>query len=212
MDVITALVSEYRTKREQETIHKGSFHYGQKFKRRFNYSRPDWGGFGFQPDLRGRAEIIPAYAEVIEDRGGQPIDPYLPKNNNTLEHMKKLYDERRSKKLVHSHFPVVTASMSVGRVTEDEARDVKYQMATRPMFIIGYDPVSIKWLSSNKELLKEKKAIGLVVNIQTKEQMEELQSIVGDGVLMQPTPGDRLAEHLKIRHYPFYMDNQGVMR
>ena len=150
--------------------------------------------------------------EVIEDRGGQPIDPYLPKNNNTLEHMKKLYDERRSKKLVHSHFPVVTASMSVGRVTEDEARDVKYQMATRPMFIIGYDPVSIKWLYSNKELLKEKKAIGLVVNIQTKEQMEELQSIVGDGVLMQPTPGDRLAEHLKIRHYPFYMDNQGVMR
>lgn len=150
--------------------------------------------------------------EVIEDRGGQPIDPYLPHKKNTLEHMKKLYNERRSKKLVNSHFPVVTTSMSVGRVTEDEARDVRYQMAMTPMFIIGYDPVSIKWLTSNKELLKEKKAIGLVVNIQTKEQMEELQSIVGDGVLMQPTPGDRLAEHIKIRHYPFYMDNQGVMR
>ena len=60
--------------------------------------------------------------------------------------------------------------------------------------------------------MAEKKAIGLVVNVDTKEQMEKLQAIAGDTVFMQPTPGDRLAEHLKITHYPFYMDSEGVMR
>lgn len=126
--------------------------------------------------------------------------------------MKKRFHDRLSTKLVNAHFPVVTTSMTVGKVTPDEAKDIKYQVAMRPMFIVGYDPVSINWLKSNQALLSEKKAIGLVVNVENREQMEVLQKIVGSDVMMQPTPGDRLAEHLKIKHYPFYMDNQGVMR
>lgn len=150
--------------------------------------------------------------EVIEDRGGQPIDSYLPGNKKSEERMKKRFHDRLSTKLVNAHFPVVTTSMTVGKVTPDEAKDIKYQVAMRPMFIVGYDPVSINWLKSNQALLSEKKAIGLVVNVENREQMEVLQKIVGGDVMMQPTPGDRLAEHLKIKHYPFYMDNQGVMR
>lgn len=150
--------------------------------------------------------------EVIEDRGGLPIDHYLPKNKKSEERMKERFERRRSTKLVNAHFPVVTTAMSVGKVAEDEAKDIKYQVAMRPMFIIGYDTVSINWLKSNRALLSEKKAIGLVVNVENKEQMEALQQIVGKEVMMQPTPGDRLSEHLKIKHYPFYMDNQGVMR
>lgn len=153
-----------------------------------------------------------AKTEVIEDRGGQPIDSYLPGNKKSKERMKKRFHDRLSTKLVNAHFPVVTTSMSVGKVEADEAQDIKYQVAMRPMFIIGYDPVSISWLKSNQALLSEKKAIGMVVNVKTKEQMDALQKIVGPDVMMQPTPGDRLSEHLKIKHYPFYMDNQGVMR
>lgn len=148
---------------------------------------------------------------VVEDRGGQPIDKYLPKNDSK-ERSKKNYKHRQSTKLVHAHFPVITKSMSVGRVTDDEASEIKYQVATRPMFIIGYDPVSMKWLKDNRELLSEKGAIGLVVNVETNEQMEELQKLAGDKVMMQPTPGDNLAEHLKLKHYPFYMDSMGVLR
>lgn len=150
--------------------------------------------------------------EVIEDRGGHPIDRYLPGHNKRDAKAKANFEKRRSTKLVNAHFPVVTNSMSVGKVGYGEAKDVKYQVAMRPMFIIGYDPVSISWLKTNKDLLAEKKAIGLVVNVENKEQMDVLQKIVGNEVMMQPTPGDRLSEHLKIKHYPFYMDNQGVMR
>ena len=150
--------------------------------------------------------------EVIEDRGGYPIDSYLPGHNKSDAKAKANFEKRRSTKLVNAHFPVITKSMSVGKVGADEAMDIKYQVAMRPMFIVGYDPVSISWLKTNKDLLAEKKAIGLVVNVESKEQMDALQKIVGDEVMMQPTPGDRLSEHLKIKHYPFYMDNQGVMR
>lgn len=161
----------------------------------------------------GSPNPLPWYKTVvIEDRGGQPIDGYLPKNEKSEARMIEQFHKRLSTKLVNAHFPVRTTAMTVGAVTAAEATDVKYQVATRPMFIIGYDPVSIKWLKANKALLAEKKAIGLVVNVETRKQMDELQSIAGQGVLMQPTPGDRLAEHLKIKHYPFYMDNQGVMR
>jgi len=149
---------------------------------------------------------------VIEDRGGEPINKYIPSNKDSVQRMKEVYKQRSSTRLVNAHFPVVSKTLSVGPVGEEEAKDIKYQVASRPLFIIGYDPVSIKWLKENKDLLAEKSAIGMVVNNQTPEQMEELQSIVGSKVMMQPTPGDRLAEHLKIRHYPFYLDNQGVMR
>jgi integrating conjugative element protein (TIGR03765 family) len=85
-------------------------------------------------------------------------------------------------------------------------------MVSRPLFIVGYDPVSIQWLTDNRDFLASNNAVGLVVSVETIAQMNELKRIVGDGVTLQPTPGDRLAQHMGIRHYPFYMDSEGVMR
>lgn len=150
--------------------------------------------------------------EVIEDRGGQSVERYMPKQKDAEKRIKDRFHKRHSKKLAIAHFPVVTSSMQVGKVTDKESTEVPYQMATRPMFIVGYDPVSLNWLASNKEMLSEKRAVGFVVNIVRVDQMDELQNLVGEGVFIQPMSGDRLAEHLKIKHYPFYMDNRGVMR
>lgn len=150
--------------------------------------------------------------QVIEDRGGESVERYLPKQKQSDDRMKKNFHERQSRKLIDAHFPVVTKSMTVGRVTEEEAAEVPYQMATKPMFIIGYDPVSLNWLASNKDMLIDKKAVGFVVNVSNKEELKEIHARVGNQLYIQPLPGDQLAEHLKIQHYPFYMDNQGVMR
>lgn len=150
--------------------------------------------------------------EVIEDHGGQKIDSYLPQNKENAKRQKENFDKRKSTRLFNAHFPVVSKSLSVGLVEPDEAETIKYQVAMRPIFIIGYDPISIKWLQQNQQLLSEKKAIGLVVNVNSQDEMNELQAIAGDSVMMQPTPGDNFAKELNIRHYPFYMDNQGVMR
>ena len=149
---------------------------------------------------------------VLEDRGGQSIGKYMPKGNDAMLNMNNVRLERKNKIMLNAQFPVVSKSLTVGRVTKDEASDLKYEIASNPLFIIGYDAVSINWLKSNKKLLTENGAIGLVVNVETKEQMDKLQAVVGKDVIMQPTPGDGLAEHLKIKHYPFYMDKEGVLR
>ena len=150
--------------------------------------------------------------DVIADYGGQPAKPFLPDSPDVKAHMEKLKAERIGRRFMASHIPVSSKSLRVGRVTEAEATEVPYHMVSRPLFIIGYDPVSIQWLSNNREFLASNNAVGLVVSVQTVEQMNELQRIAGKGITMQPSPGDRLAEHMRIRHYPFYMDSHGVMR
>ena len=145
---------------------------------------------------------LPHKTVVIKDQGGQSIQSYLPS--------KKSSPKYGSKK--RSIFPVNTPNMSPGKVNEDEANQINYRMSPRPMFIIGYDPVSINWLKANRNFLENKRAIGLVVNVANQQQMQELQDIVGAKIMMQPTSGERLSEHLNIKHYPFYMDQDGVMR
>lgn len=80
------------------------------------------------------------------------------------------------------------------------------------MFIIGYDSVSINWLKQNRQFLNEKRAIGLVVNVSTVEQMDYLQSVAGKGILMQATNGEQMAKAINLQHYPFFVDQNGVMR
>lgn len=150
--------------------------------------------------------------KVISDKGGYSVSEYMPNNMFPDEEKKKAIEKRRTTKLVDYHYPVRSKNLKVGRLGPKEGEDIKYQMMGQPMFMIGYDPVSINWLKANKGHLAKNKAIGLVVNVENKEQLKYLQGIAGNKVILQPTPGDSLAEHLKVKHYPFYMDNKGIMR
>jgi integrating conjugative element protein (TIGR03765 family) len=150
--------------------------------------------------------------DVIADFGGQSAAPFLPESPDVKAHMENLKAERAGRRFMASHIPVTSQLLKVGRVTDAEATEVPYHMVSRPLFIVGYDPVSIQWLTDNRDFLASNNAVGLVVSVETIAQMNELKRIVGDGVTLQPTPGDRLAQHMGIRHYPFYMDSDGVMR
>ena len=150
--------------------------------------------------------------EVIGDFGGQSAEPFLPSDSDFKEQLQKLKDERRGKRFLVSNLPVSSPSLTVGRVGPQEAAGIRYDMLSRPMFIIGYDSVSINWLKQNRRFLKEKRAIGLVVNVATVEEMNHLQSVAGEGVLLQATNGEQMAKAIKLRHYPFFVDKNGVMR
>ncbi len=150
---------------------------------------------------------------VIEDRGGLSTRTYIRTAMDSEKWGKKLYEERGNKKLINSMYPVRTPSMSVGQVGREEGTEIPpMSMVTQPMFIIGDDPVSQRWLADNREFLHSKKAIGLVVNVENKAQMDQLSQIAGKGIRMQPTAGEDFAKHLGIQHYPFYMDKDGIMR
>ena len=149
---------------------------------------------------------------VLEDRGGELIDRYIPKNKNPKERMLKSFAKNHKVSILDSHYPVVTEGMTVGRLTDEEVSQIRYKMLTRSVFVVGYDPVSMKWMEDNSEFLSNKRAIGLVVNVESKQQLQEMQALVGDKVVLQPTPGETLVEHVKITHYPFYVDYNGVIR
>lgn len=143
--------------------------------------------------------------EVIEDHGGQPIDRYLPNGSRTK-------GTASPPKIVDAHFPVRTTNMSVGPIGPNEGAKLNHNILTRPFFIIGYDPTSIAWLKNNRAVLSEHKAIGLVVNVENRDQMNVLQDAAGEKIALQPTPGDKLADYFGIQHYPFYLGRDGVMR
>ena len=139
---------------------------------------------------------------VIHDGYGKPTDSYISKvkigGGGSLK--------RKSK------FPVVTKELSVGRVEHDEAANIRYGAAVRPLFIIGYDAVSVEWLQSNAEILKERNAVGYVANVETEEQLAHLNSIIDNKVLLLAMNASDIANKLEIRHYPFYMDRDGIQR
>jgi integrating conjugative element protein (TIGR03765 family) len=149
---------------------------------------------------------------VLEDRGGVPIEKYIPKKNSSRDRMNEAFRSRSKYDTPFVEYPIVSKSLTVGRVGSEEGKDIKTGAVTSPLFIIGDDDVSKQWLKNNSAMLKKKKAIGLVVNVRSNEQMNALQALVGQSVLLQPTNGDKLAQHLKIQHYPFYVDNSGVLR
>jgi integrating conjugative element protein (TIGR03765 family) len=107
---------------------------------------------------------------------------------------------------------VISRNLSVGPVGADEARNIPAHLLTQPMFIVGYDRVSANWLQSNVDVLEEKRAVGLVVNVDTPQQMERLLELTGRRLALTPMSGDQLAKAINLRHYPVFIDRSGVVR
>ncbi|POP51567.1 integrating conjugative element protein [Zhongshania marina] len=149
---------------------------------------------------------------VLTDRGGTAVSTYYyskeQANSDTEQHL----SIPRSG-YMKGIFPIRTTLMSPGEVGADEMPNLPpaYQINT-PMFIIGDDPVSLQWLQDNSEFLESKRAVGVVVNIETPERMNEIRKMVSTKVPISVAPGDDIARTLGIKHYPFYVDRDGVMR
>ena len=80
-------------------------------------------------------------------------------------------------------------------------------------FIVGYDQVSMGWLRDNLEALERNYALGLVVNVETPEQLEALYALTENRLVLTPASGETLASSVHLRHYPAYVDNKrGLLR
>lgn len=153
---------------------------------------------------------------VIADHGGIPIaevinegDAHKPK----VEHIQQTRNSVLDRGLLsNSLYPVISRSLSVGPVGANEARNISAHLLSQPMFIVGYDRVSANWLKSNVDLLEEKGALGLVVNVETPEQMEHLLELTGRRLALTPMSGEQLANAINLRHYPVFIDSSGVLR
>lgn len=101
--------------------------------------------------------------------------------------------------------PVVSHKFSVGKV-EPRALDLP---GAAPMFLIGADDFSRQWLEQNKEKLKAMYAVGLVINVNTADELKALRTIAPD-IDLFPAPADTLADRLELYHYPVIISAEGI--
>ncbi|WP_026145342.1 integrating conjugative element protein [Pseudomonas asplenii] len=101
--------------------------------------------------------------------------------------------------------PVRSPSMSPGRV----APRAHSLPGLQTIFLVGDDPLSRQWLRERVEVLRDLKAMGLVINVQRPQALTELRQL-GEGLQMAPVAADDLAHRLAITHYPVLVTATGL--
>lgn len=152
---------------------------------------------------------------VIEDRGGVSITQFIdepetqkPERKTPDEYRQAAQSSAAAGYFDPSLYPISTPSMSVGPVTAEEAERFDPTHVQFSFFVVGYDQVSIRWLQDNVDALERNYAIGLVVNVDTPEQLQALYNVTDNRLVLTPASGETLAQSVHLNHYPAYIDNQ----
>ena len=101
--------------------------------------------------------------------------------------------------------PVRSERLSPGEVQ----RRVIQAPGLTPLFLIGDDDLSRAWLTERLSALRDRNAIGLVVNVETADALASLRQLAG-GLMLAPVSGDDLAARLGLKHYPVLITATGI--
>ncbi|HDT3151164.1 TPA: integrating conjugative element protein [Morganella morganii subsp. morganii] len=142
---------------------------------------------------------------VVADLGGQSTADYFAAINPPPEPENEAPLLTLSTPGTLPVFPVRTPELSPGRQAA-RALDLP---GMPPVFIIGDDERSQRWLVSRRDRLRQNNAIGYVVNVATEAAWQELQALAG-GLTLLPVSGSDLAVRLKISHYPVLISERGL--
>lgn len=140
---------------------------------------------------------------VVENRGGTSALPYYealdlqPRSQGAAPPAIVVPQAPPSPADEASMLPVRSPRLTPGKV----ARRVIEAPGLQPFFLIGDDEVSHTWLRRQATTLRERRAVGLVVNVETVQGLARLRALV-PGVPLAPMTGDDLAERLGLQHYP----------
>jgi len=152
---------------------------------------------------------------VVEDHGGtsalpyyealnlQPRSPGGTKPSFTLPAPAPLTTPRPASEA--DMLPVRSAKLTPGAVQ----RRVIEAPGLQPFFLVGDDAASVEWLRQRAASLRERGAVGLVVNVASAEGMARLRA-AAPGLTLAPVPADDLAERLGVRHYPVLITSTRV--
>ncbi|CCN17671.1 integrating conjugative element protein [Bordetella bronchiseptica] len=148
---------------------------------------------------------------VVEDRGGTSALPYYealnlqPRVNAPARSPIQAPQVPATPADEAAMLPVRSTSLTPGTV----ARRVIEAPGLRPFVVVGDDETSQAWLSRHAASLRERGAVGLVVNVDTVRGLARLRALV-PGVPLAPVSGDDLAERLGLRHYPALITATGI--
>lgn len=143
---------------------------------------------------------------VIADYGGESTvrfyESLQPEHDQNAPHYPNALPSSVSE---FDMLPVVSHKLTPGKV-ENKAFDLA---GIQPIFLIGTDNLSRYWITDNYQKLMQLNATGLVVNVDTQQELIALRNIAPELRLL-PVSGDDLAERIPLSHYPALITETGV--
>jgi integrating conjugative element protein (TIGR03765 family) len=101
--------------------------------------------------------------------------------------------------------PIRSPGLSAGKVTPGPIS----QRFARPFFLVGADPVSRKWLATNRGALVRIGAVGMLVQAETIDDLR-LVSELAEGLPILPAPATDIAAALGLSYYPVLISREGI--
>jgi integrating conjugative element protein (TIGR03765 family) len=137
---------------------------------------------------------------VIYDSGDtQPIAPYLEILKDSTEG-----DDTEAPQIpslgaadLSQLLPIYSPGLTPGPVT----RTAISRPYSAPLFLIGCDPLSARWLAANRSRLAYLGAVGMVVEAPDEAALQRVTELAG-GLSLLPASATDLAASLGITHYP----------
>lgn len=148
-----------------------------------------------------------AAPEVIYDSGQtQPLAPYLESfRGEASPPDRRPTPSGQAGLTVEELLPIETPGMTPGPVQPRaiQPADELPQAATgaRPLFLIGVDPLSRRWLVDHRQRLESINAVGMLVQAET---VADLQAIarLAPALRIMPAPATEIAKLYNLKHYP----------
>ncbi|EDM1357314.1 integrating conjugative element protein [Salmonella enterica subsp. enterica serovar Newport] len=146
---------------------------------------------------------------VVADLGGESTAPLFDAVNNETNEFTPprplTPPSSVSPVTVDEMLPVSTPEMTPGRV---ENRRSELTGMT-PVFLVGDDALSRRWLAQRRGDLQRLHATGLVVNVTDGTALRDLQALA-PGLTLLPASASDIARRLGLAHYPVLITADGL--
>ncbi|QRI92952.1 integrating conjugative element protein [Delftia lacustris] len=147
---------------------------------------------------------------VIEDRGGASALPYYESLDVAQPDAPGRQQEQVRASIAGPATDAETLPVRTSEMAPGSVRPRRLAMpGLQPFFVIGDDAASRSWLRRRGRTLRERGAVGLVVNVETAEGLNQLRAL-GPGLTLVPVAGSDLALRLQLRHYPALITESGI--
>ena len=148
-------------------------------------------------DLENTAAAKPFFQDII-----------IPNEKGIMFEVKKHKSELESSAISkHNKYPVKSI-FTEGKVFPHKLE--KSHFCSTPIFLVGQDNRSLRWLSINKNHLKKIRAIGIITNVENKETVQKIEKKTGLTLLTSSIDG--LEKVIGITNYPFLILNNWLIQ
>lgn len=151
------------------------------------------------------ASCSPAALTVVADLGGDSTASFFDMLNAQGQSAPASPVTPPVSLSIADMLPVSTPELSPGQVV---SRPLQLP-GLPPVFVVGDDGLSRRWLKQRGAELTRLGATGLVVNVATEEGLRALQALL-PGTEMAPVRGSDLVQRLKLTRYPVLITAEGM--